>query len=57
MVITVAGGYIISHVSFDFNRRMNDEVMSKTSHHQNFSPTEKKSIKSLAVVLKSADKR
>lgn len=28
---------IISHISFDFNRRMKDEVMSKTSHHYNFS--------------------
>ncbi|RMC10110.1 hypothetical protein DUI87_12908 [Hirundo rustica rustica] len=45
-------------VPIDDSRRMNDEVMSKTSHHYNFPPTIYKiSIKSLAVVLKSAEKR
>lgn len=55
MISTVACG-IISHISFDFNRRMNDEVMSKTSHHYTFSLTEKKSVKCLAVVLKQQRK-
>lgn len=31
---------IISPISVEFSRRMSDEVMSKTSHHYNFSPSE-----------------